>query len=51
MNCSARRSARHDLGLTAVGDTAADADRRYRDACGIVLAEAEQALQEQPLPS
>jgi hypothetical protein len=38
------------LGLTAVGDTAADADRRYRDACRIVLAEAEEALTEQPLP-
>jgi hypothetical protein len=39
------------LGLTAVGDTAAEADRRYRDASRIVLAEAEQALAEQPLPS
>jgi hypothetical protein len=38
------------LGLTAVGDTPAEADRRYRDACRIVLAEAEQALVERPLP-
>ncbi|MEU8224341.1 peptide ligase PGM1-related protein [Kribbella sp. NPDC048915] len=38
------------LGLTAVGDTAEEADRRYRDACRIVLAEAEQALTEPPLP-
>ncbi|MEU4605790.1 peptide ligase PGM1-related protein [Kribbella sp. NPDC023972] len=38
------------LGLTAVGDTAAEADRRYRDASRIVLAEAEQAFAEHPLP-
>jgi hypothetical protein len=38
------------LGLTAVGDTPAEADRRYRDACRIVLEEAEQALVERPLP-
>ncbi|MER7250485.1 peptide ligase PGM1-related protein [Kribbella sp. NPDC000426] len=38
------------LGLTAVGDTPEEADRRYRDACRIVLAEAEQALVERPLP-
>ena len=38
------------LGLTAVGDTPAEADRRYREACRIVLAEAEQALVEPPLP-
>ena len=38
------------LGLTAVGDTPAEADRRYRDACRIVLAEAEQAFVERPLP-
>jgi hypothetical protein len=39
------------LGLTAVGDTPAEADRRYRDASRILLAEAEQAFVEQPLPS
>ncbi|MFD3401054.1 peptide ligase PGM1-related protein [Kribbella sp. NPDC058693] len=38
------------LGLTAVGDSPADADRRYRDASRIVLAEAEQAFAERPLP-
>ncbi|WP_328520114.1 peptide ligase PGM1-related protein [Kribbella sp. NBC_00359] len=38
------------LGLTAVGNTPADADRRYRDASRIVLAEAEQAFVERPLP-
>ncbi|TCO32521.1 hypothetical protein EV652_104127 [Kribbella steppae] len=38
------------LGLTAVGDTPAEADRRYRDASRIVLAEAEQAFVEHPLP-
>jgi PGM1 C-terminal domain len=39
------------LGLTAVGDSPADADRRYRDASRIVLAEAEQAFVERPLPT
>ncbi|GAB2650028.1 peptide ligase PGM1-related protein [Kribbella swartbergensis] len=39
------------IGLTAVGDTAAEADRRYRDASRIVLAEAEQAFAEHPLPA
>ncbi|MFG1622283.1 peptide ligase PGM1-related protein [Kribbella sp. NPDC049227] len=38
------------LGLTAVGDTPAEADRRYRDASRIVLAEAEQAFVERSLP-
>jgi hypothetical protein len=38
------------IGLTAVGNSAAEADRRYREACRIVLAEAEQALVERPLP-
>jgi hypothetical protein len=38
------------LGLTAVGDSADEADRRYREACRIVLAEAEQAFVERPLP-
>ncbi|MFI5694381.1 peptide ligase PGM1-related protein [Kribbella sp. NPDC051586] len=38
------------LGLTAVGDTPAEADRRYRDASRIVLAEADQAFAEHPLP-
>jgi hypothetical protein len=39
------------LGLTAVGNTPAEADRRYRDASRIVLAEAEQAFVERPLPA
>jgi hypothetical protein len=39
------------LGLTAVGDTPAEADRRYREASRIVLAEAEQAFVEHPLPA
>lgn len=39
------------LGLTAVGNTPAEADRRYRDASRIVLAEAEQAFAERPLPA
>ncbi|MGW6280149.1 peptide ligase PGM1-related protein [Kribbella sp. NPDC055071] len=38
------------LGLTAVGNSPAEADRRYRDASRIVLAEAEQAFAERPLP-
>ncbi|TCC48709.1 hypothetical protein E0H75_19205 [Kribbella capetownensis] len=38
------------LGLTAVGDTPAEADRRYREASRIVLAEAEQASVERALP-
>jgi len=38
------------LGLTAVGDSPAEADRRYRDASRIVLAEAEKAFAERPLP-
>jgi len=38
------------LGLTAVGNTPGEADRRYREACRIVLAEAEQAFVERPLP-
>jgi hypothetical protein len=38
------------VGLTAVGDTAAEAARRYRDAERILLEEARLALQEQPLP-
>jgi hypothetical protein len=39
------------LGLTAVGDTPAEADRRYREASRIVMAEAEQAFAEHPLPA
>ncbi len=38
------------IGLTAVGDTAEDADRRYRDAQRILLEEARYAAQELPLP-
>jgi hypothetical protein len=38
------------VGLTAVGDTAAEADRRYRDAQRILLAEARLSLEESPLP-
>jgi hypothetical protein len=38
------------VGLTAVGDTPAEADRRYRDAERILLDEARAALQEPPLP-
>jgi hypothetical protein len=39
------------LGLTAVGNSPAEADRRYREASRIVLAEAEQAFAERPLPA
>ena len=38
------------VGLTAVGDTPAEADRRYRNAERILLDEARLALEEQPLP-
>ncbi len=38
------------VGLTAVGGTAEDADRRYQDAQRILLEEARSALDEQPLP-
>jgi hypothetical protein len=38
------------VGLTAVGDTPGEADRRYRDAERILLEEAGIALQEKPLP-
>ena len=38
------------LGMTAVGDTPAEADRRYHQAERILLDEARQALEEQPLP-
>jgi hypothetical protein len=38
------------VGLTAVGDTPGEADRRYRDAQRILLEEARIALQEKPLP-
>jgi hypothetical protein len=38
------------VGLTAVGDTPADADRRYRDASRILLDEARLAFDERPLP-
>lgn len=38
------------VGLTAVGDSPAEADRRYRDAERILLEEARLSLQEPPLP-
>jgi hypothetical protein len=38
------------VGLTAVGDSPADADRRYRDAQRILLEEARLSLKEAPLP-
>ena len=38
------------LGMTAVGDTPEEASRRYHQAERIVLDEARQALEEQPLP-
>ena len=39
------------IGLTAVGDTAAEAHRRYGDAEAILLGEARLALEERPLPA
>jgi hypothetical protein len=38
------------VGLTAVGDTPSEADRRYREAERILLEEARAALQERPIP-
>ena len=38
------------VGLTAVGDTADEAWRRYHEAERVLLDEARTALQEQPLP-
>ena len=38
------------VGLTAVGDSPAEADRRYRDAERILMEEARLSLQEPPLP-
>jgi hypothetical protein len=38
------------VGLTAVGDTPAEADRRYREAERVLLEEARLALEETPLP-
>jgi hypothetical protein len=38
------------IGLTAVGDTAKEADRRYRDAQRILLEEARQSMTQAPLP-
>ena len=38
------------IGLTAVGDTPTEADRRYREAERILLEEARLSLQEAPLP-
>jgi hypothetical protein len=38
------------IGLTAVGDTPAEADRRYREAERVLLEEAPASLQEAPLP-
>ena len=39
------------VGLTAVGDTPAEADRRYREAERILLEEARLSLEEPPLPT
>jgi hypothetical protein len=39
------------IGLTAVGDTAKEADRRYREAERILLDEARISVEETPLPS
>jgi hypothetical protein len=39
------------IGLTAIGDSRTEADRRYREAERILLEEARAALQEVPLPS
>jgi hypothetical protein len=39
------------IGLTAVGDTPAEAERRYRDAEAVLLGEARLALEESPLPA
>jgi PGM1 C-terminal domain len=39
------------IGLTAVGDTATEADRRYREAEHILLEEARLAFEEPPLPA
>ena len=39
------------VGLTAVGDSPAEADRRYRDAERILMEEARLSLQEPPLPA
>ena len=39
------------VGLTAVGDTADEAWRRYPDAEQVLLEEAERALEEEPLPT
>ena len=38
------------VGLTAVGDSPQQAERRYREAEQVLLEEARLALQEQPLP-
>ena len=38
------------LGLTAIGDTPTEADRRYREAARILLDEARLAFEERPLP-
>ena len=38
------------IGLTAVGDSPAEAGRRYREAESILLEEARLALEECPLP-
>ncbi len=38
------------IGLTAVGDSAKEADRRYRDAQRILLEEARASVEERPLP-
>jgi predicted RNase H-like HicB family nuclease len=38
------------VGMTAVGDTAEDAEARYQDAQRILLEEASSAFNEPPLP-
>jgi hypothetical protein len=38
------------IGLTAVGDSAKEADQRYRDAQRILLEEARRSVEERPLP-
>ena len=38
------------IGLTAVGDTPEEADKRYRDALRILLEEARASVAERPLP-
>jgi hypothetical protein len=39
------------IGLTAVGDSAKEADKRYRDAQRILLEEGRASVAERPLPA